>query len=143
MCLWLPSKGNIDLLSLTARVAVLLLLQVKQLVHVAGSVVAGADALLVFGGQGVEQPDLLTLLPLPGAQGEVGPRLSAFNALLISTVVVRNDRACTEWWLLSAMLARSCGWTSFCSFCSSIVCVTAPLSLCRHELQRLRLLCGP
>lgn len=26
---------------------------------------SGADALLVFGGQGLEQPDLLTLLPLP------------------------------------------------------------------------------
>ena len=26
---------------------------------------AGADALLAFGGQGIEEPDLLTLLPLP------------------------------------------------------------------------------
>ena len=39
--------------------------QVKQIVHVSGPVVAGADALLVFGGQGLEQPDLLTLLPMP------------------------------------------------------------------------------
>ena len=57
---------------LTARATIVL--QVKQLVHVSGTVLAGADALLVFGGQGVEQPDLLTLLPLPGADGEVGPR---------------------------------------------------------------------
>ena len=45
--------------------------QVRQLVHVSGQVVAGADALLAFGGQGTEQPDMLTLVPLPHEDTEV------------------------------------------------------------------------
>ena len=42
----------------------ILLTQVRQVVHVSGAAGDGADALLVFGGQSIEQPDMLTLLPL-------------------------------------------------------------------------------
>jgi len=38
--------------------------QVRQVVHVSGAAGGGTDALLVFGGQSIEQPDMLTLLPL-------------------------------------------------------------------------------
>ena len=34
------------------------------MVHVSGAAAGGTDALLVFGGQSIEQPDMLTLLPL-------------------------------------------------------------------------------
>ncbi len=38
---------------------------VRALTYVSGEPVAGGEALLVFGGQPVEKPDILTLLPLP------------------------------------------------------------------------------
>lgn len=69
---WGASRIGYPFHALNDRVGILHV-QVRQIVHVSGSVLSGADALLVFGGQGAEQPDLLTLLPLPAAD-EVCPR---------------------------------------------------------------------
>ena len=55
---------------------------VRQLMYVAGDSLGGNSSLLAFGGQVLDQPDTLSLLPLDNAQ-EVCPHIRVNTALAL------------------------------------------------------------